>query len=123
MSLEQVIIPFISAAAGFAAANWKDILGWRRRVQKEELEIGMQLMKAINDGRKEIMEAYEIIERMEIENRTLKRENMELTIERDNFKLLADELRAKLDKVTKDFDKVAKQAHALKTILDEKDKT
>lgn len=123
MSLEQVIIPFISAAAGFAAANWKDILGWRRRVQKEELEIGMQLMKAINDGRKEIMEAYEIIERMEIENRTLKRENMELTIERDNFKLLADELRAKLDKVTKDFDKVAKQAHALKTISDEKDKT
>ena len=123
MSLEQVIIPFISAAAGFAAANWKDILGWRRMVQKEELEIGMQLMKAINDGRKEIMEAYEIIERMEIENRTLKRENMELTIERDNFKLMADELRAKLDKVTKDFDKVEKQVHALKTISDEKDKT
>lgn len=92
-------------------------------MQKEELEIGMQLMKAISDGRKEIMEAYEIIERMEIENRTLKRENMELTIERDNFKSLVDELRSKLDKLTKDFDEVAKQAQTLKSISqDAKDK-
>lgn len=118
--LDQIIVPILSAVAGFVLANWKDILGWKRRVQKEELEIGQQLMKAINDGRREILEAYEIIEKMETENRTLKRENMELTIERDRFEALANELKEKLDKLTDDFERVAVQAKKYITI-DEKD--
>lgn len=107
--LEQIVIPILTAVAGFLLANWKDILGWNRRVQKEEIEIGQQLMKAINDGRKEVLEAYEIIEKMEAENRTLKREKMELTIERDEFKALAEELKIKLAKALQDFDDCAKQ--------------
>lgn len=108
--LDQIVIPILTAVAGFLLANWKDILGWNRRVQKEEIEIGQQLMRTINDGRKEILEAYEIIEKMEAENRTLKRENIELTIERDQFKALAEELRNKLAKVSQDFDDCAEQA-------------
>lgn len=118
--LDQIVIPIFSAVAGFLLANWKDVLGWKRRVQKEEIEIGQQLMKAINDGRREILEAYEIIEKMETENRTLKRENMELAIERDRFEALANELKEKLDKLTDDFEKVAVQAKKYITI-DEKD--
>lgn len=119
--LDQIVIPILTAVAGFLLANWKDILGWNRRVQKEEIEIGQQLMKAINDGRREILEAYEIIEKMETENRTLKRENIELTIERDQFKSLAEELRNKLAKVSQDFDDCAKQAKKYIAIQDEKD--
>lgn len=120
--LDQIVIPILTAVAGFLLANWKDILGWNRRVQKEEIEIGQQLMKAINDGRREILEAYEIIEKMEAENRTLKRENIELIIERDQFRSLAEELRGKLAKVSQDFDDCAKQARKYISIQkDEKD--
>lgn len=107
--LEQIVIPVITAVVGYLLGNWEKILGWKRKVQKEELEIGAQLMKAINDGRKEIIEAYEISEKMEAENRLLKRKNMELTIERDEFKALAEELKIKLAKALQDFDDCAKQ--------------
>ena len=70
----------------------------------------------------EILEAYEIIEKMEAENRTLKRENIELIIERDQFRSLAEELRGKLAKVSQDFDDCAKQARKYISIQkDEKD--
>lgn len=121
--LEQILIPALSAIAGFLLANWKEILGWKRRVQKEDLEIGEKLMKAINDGRRDILEAYEIIEKMEVENRCLKHENMELTIERDKFKSLADELRSKLAKVSRDFDECSKQAAKYITSKNEENKT
>lgn len=107
--LEQIVIPVITAVVGYLLGNWEKILGWKRKVQKEELEIGAQLMKAINDGQKEIIEAYEISEKMEAENRLLKRKNMELTIERDEFKALAEELKIKLAKALQDFDDCAKQ--------------
>lgn len=121
--LEQIIIPVISAVVGFAVGNWEKILGWKRRVQKEEHEIGEQLMKAINEGRKEILESYEIIDKMEAENRTLKRANIELTVERDTFRTLAEQLKAKLEKVTQDFDDCAEQARRyLSKPKDEADK-
>jgi hypothetical protein len=112
--MEDVIIPAVAAAMSLTLAwilsNWKDIFGWRRRVQKEEMEMGQSLMKAINDGRREIMDAYAIIDTMVIENKHLKRQNMELTIERDRFKELAEQLKDKLEKVNKDLDECAKQA-------------
>lgn len=121
--LDNFIIPIVTAIVGYLLGNWEKILGWKRRVQKEEIEIGQQLMKTINDGRREILEAYEIIEKMETENRTLKRTNIELTIERDQFKALADQLRERLKKVSKDFDDCAEQARKYISIQkDEADK-
>lgn len=108
--LQQIVIPAVTALLGFLLGNWEKILGYKRKAHSEELEIGEKLMKAINDGRKDILEAYDIIEKMEAENRTLKREKMELTIERDNFKVLAEQLKVRLEKLTKDFDECAEQA-------------
>lgn len=110
MMLEQIIIPTVSALVGYLLGNWDKILSYKRKAQNEDLDIGEKLMKAINNGRNEILEAYKIIKQMELENRNLQQANMQLTAERDNFKTLAEELRGRLEKLTKDFDDCAEQA-------------
>lgn len=122
MVLEQIIIPTVSAAAGYILGNWEKILSYKRRAKSEDLDIGEKLMKAINDGRREILEAYEIIEKMDSENRNLKRTNMELTIERDQFKSLVEELKSKLEKVSGDLDACAEQAKKYMPIIQTKGK-
>jgi hypothetical protein len=107
---QQIVIPAVTALLGFLLGNWEKILGYKRKAHSEELDIGEKLMKAINDGRDEILEAYKIIKQMELENRNLVRENIQLVTERDTFKTLAEQLKGRLDKLTKDFDECAEQA-------------
>lgn len=99
----------LTGVLGFVAANWSAILGFRRKTQKEDLEIGEQLMTAIDDGREKILKMYVLVDSMEAENKRLKKENMTLTIERDQFKELADKLRDELTFVKKDLDECAKK--------------
>ena len=105
----EVIIPVATAALGYLVANWKDILGWKRRTQKEEIEISEQLMNAVDDGHAKIIKAYAIISEMDVENRRLKSENMELTIDRDKYKSLSEQLKDELQAALKDFEFCSKQ--------------
>lgn len=105
-----------TAILGFIAANWKEILGYKRLSRKENIEIGDKLMEAIDDGRKKILEMYALVDSMEAANKSLKKEVEMLdlqvktvTIERDNFKSLYEQAKEKLKNVEFDLLQCAEQ--------------
>lgn len=95
--MKEVLIPAITAAIGFAIANWKDILGWRNKSSREEISLYKELQDAVKSAREDLVSLYKIIDEMEAKNIELKKETIALRQERDSFKALADEARKKVD--------------------------
>lgn len=94
--LQDILVPTVTAAFGFALANWKDILGWRNRSSREELSLYKELQDAVKSAREDLVSLYKIIDEMEAKNLALKQETIALRLERDSFKELADTARAKV---------------------------
>lgn len=90
--LEQIIIPVATAATGFLVGNWKTLIRWKRDNDNE-------LVSAVKNAREDILRLYKIIDEMEAMNATLKVENINLKIEKDRFKQLADEAKGELDRL------------------------
>lgn len=70
---------------------------YKRRSAKEQVEMGEQLMSAINKAQQDVLVAYKMINEMEAVNMTLRTENHQLKAENMDLKASADELRAQLN--------------------------
>lgn len=95
--MKEIIIPALTAAFGFLLANWQNILGWKNKARREDLDLYNSLQNAVMEARKDLVAVYKILDEMEAANVVLKTENMEIRKERDTFKQMANEARGKLD--------------------------
>lgn len=95
--MREILIPAVTAAIGFALANWQNILGWFNKSARDEISLYNELQNALKAARQDVLQLYKIIDEMEAQNIVLKSENLILKGERDAFKALADTARQKLD--------------------------
>jgi hypothetical protein len=97
----EIVIPVATLLTGFLARNLWNILGYARRMQKEDLEIGEKLMRSINDAREDVMNAYSLLNQLETENYELRNMNRKLEIEILEKNNLITKLRSELEDTTR----------------------
>jgi len=111
--IREIIIPVATLLIGFLGRNLWNILGYARTRQKDELEIGEKLMKAINEARDDVVNAYALLNQLETENFELKNMNRKLESEIQEKDSLITRLRADLEDASKKLEAAVLQVQNL----------